>query len=468
MDDGGKRRLGRYVLHGRIGSGGVATLSLGRLAGEKGFSRIVAVKQLHPHLVENRLLTTALLDEARLVSLIRHPNVVQILDVISTSEDVALVMELVIGDSLSGLVAKARERQKPIAPEIGVAIIRDVLEGLHAAHEASSAAGIPLGLVHRDVSPHNVLVGVDGVARVTDFGIAKALGRDQATTEQGIVKGKLRYMAPEQFAGQPVDRRADVWAAAVVLWETLTGTLLFEDQTAALLFQVSASEVTLPTPAWPVPAELETIVRRGLMRAPEARFATAREMTVALESACTPAPARRVGQCVRTLARESVSARQEQIRALETEGSMDITVTQEAFVGSPTAPLPSVPPSRSRSLARRLAVGILVGGTGVAALLIGQRVRDLRARTRTEINVTSATPVSASVAMATPSATPSALPDRGEISAVPPSPSASIDRTSKPRATTARPTRSPHTAPSPPTTPAASTAADPGEMGSRK
>src|SRR5580700_11191148 len=219
--------VGRYALHHEIASGGMATVHIGRLLGPVGFARTVAIKRLHPHLARNPEFVAMFLDEARLAARIRHPNVVSTLDVVATEGELFVVMEYVPGDSLARLLFAAKERSERVPLSVAASIMVDMLHGLHAAHEASDERGQPLNLVHRDVSPHNVLVGTDGAAHLIDFGVAKATGRAQVTRE-GQLKGKLAYMAPEQLGGSPVDRRADVFGASVVLWEMLTGQRLFD------------------------------------------------------------------------------------------------------------------------------------------------------------------------------------------------------------------------------------------------
>src|SRR5688572_18113877 len=179
-----------------IAAGGMATVHLGRLLGSAGFARTVAIKRLHPALAKDEDFVTMLLDEARLASRIRHPHVVPTLDVIAENDEVLLVMEYVQGESLSRLMRAVRPAPVPLPIAIAVGI--QMLHGLHAAHEAKTEQGQNLHLVHRDVSPQNVLVGIDGIARVLDFGVAKAAHRAQ-TTREGQIKGKLSYMAPEQL-----------------------------------------------------------------------------------------------------------------------------------------------------------------------------------------------------------------------------------------------------------------------------
>jgi serine/threonine-protein kinase len=197
------RIVGRYALYGEIASGGMATVYLGRLLGQVGFSRTVAIKCLHPQFAKDPDFMSMFLDEARLAARIQHPNAVQTLDVVATEADLFLVMEYLQGESLSRLIKASTAKGQAIPLEIVTSIICGMLHGLHAVHEARDEHGAPLGIVHRDVSPQNVLVGVDGVARVLDFGVAKAAGRIQ-TTREGQLKGKLSYMAPEPSRAKPI------------------------------------------------------------------------------------------------------------------------------------------------------------------------------------------------------------------------------------------------------------------------
>src|SRR5262245_3092434 len=176
-----ERVVGRYALYGEIASGGMATVHFERLLGPVGFSRTVAIKRLHPQFAKDPEFVSMFLDEARLAARIRHPNVVATLDVVATKGELFLVMEYVQGESLSRLARAVMARGENLPPRIVASIMCGVLHGLHAAHEARDQRGEPLGIVHRDVSPQNVLVGIDGTARVVDFGVAKASGRHQST-----------------------------------------------------------------------------------------------------------------------------------------------------------------------------------------------------------------------------------------------------------------------------------------------
>jgi serine/threonine-protein kinase len=279
----------RYEIEGEIAAGGMATVHKGRVRGAFGFESTVAIKKLHPSLARDPEVVAMFLDEARLASRVHHPNVVPVLDVFAEAGELGLVMELVDGESLARLHGE-------VPVPVAVAIAVGVLHGLHAAHEAQDEHGEALGLVHRDVSPHNVIVGVDGVARLIDFGIAKAVGRSSAS-RNGQLKGKIAYMAPEQIRRGAVDRRTDVYGASVLAWELVTGERLFDGATEGeILGRVLDDRVPPPSSLRPEAKALDAIVLRGLERAPERRWSTAREMAIALEAAVAPASAASVGE----------------------------------------------------------------------------------------------------------------------------------------------------------------------------
>ncbi len=312
----------RYALHDAIASGGMATVHLGRMRTTAGVTRTVAIKRMHPHLLAEAEFASMFLDEARLAMRIQHPNVVGTFDVIATNAELLLVMDFVLGESLDKLLRKARSgaRLPPVA--VVCSVVAGVLAGLHAAHEARDEGGEPLDIVHRDVSPQNVIVGVDGVPRVVDFGVARAAGRLH-TTEQGQIKGKLAYMAPEQLTMARMDRRVDVFAAAAVLWEGLAGQRLFGgDNPGATVANVLDKEIVAPsTINGDVPPAIDAIVLRGLSRHPDLRFSTAREMAFALEQACPPATAREIGEWVQREAGEAVRARASLVTDVESRSS---------------------------------------------------------------------------------------------------------------------------------------------------
>lgn len=332
------RVLGRYAMYEQFAAGGMATLHFGRLLGPAGFSRTVAIKRLHAHLSEDPDFVAMFLDEARLAARIHHPNVIQTLDVESSEGELFVVLDYVHGDSLSRLMRDAKRLSLPLTPELVCTILFGALEGLHSAHEARDAQGDPLDLVHRDVSPHNVLVGTDGIPRVLDFGVAKARGRAQ-TTRVGQLKGKLAYMAPEQLQGR-VTRRSDVFSASVVLWEALTGSRLFQGEDEGEVVDKLLHR-PIPSPRERMPSltrGLEDVVMRGLERDPDKRYPSARDMALALEGKTTLATAIEVGAWVERVAATTLAQRAERVKTIEAETTRDDAGRSGRASKTPLAP----------------------------------------------------------------------------------------------------------------------------------
>ncbi len=270
---------GRYEVHAEIGSGGMATVYLGRLRGAAGFSRVVAIKRMHPHLAKDAEVVAMFLDEARLASRVRHPNVVSIVDVVGSGPEIFLVLEYVPGLALHAVLGAVEEGRRQVPPNVALRILHDALLGLAAAHRATDERGKPLRMVHRDVSPQNLLVGDDGVTRVLDFGIAKAEGRLQERTRTNETKGKLAYMAPEQILGDPVDLRADLYAAGVCLWELLVGRRAFQGADPVVMRRILEETLEPPSRIAPgVTPALDTFVARAIAKDRAERFASATEM----------------------------------------------------------------------------------------------------------------------------------------------------------------------------------------------
>jgi serine/threonine-protein kinase len=302
--------LGRYVVFEEIAAGGMATVHLGRLRGAAGFARMVAIKRLHRQYAKDPEFVAMLVDEARLAGRIHHPNVVTMLDVAAEDGELVLVMEYVHGEPLAKLLRIARRKGLPVSSRIAARILIEALHGLHAAHEARDERGMELGIVHRDVSPQNIIVGADGVTRVLDFGIAKAAGRIHSTRE-GEIKGKFAYMPPEQLHGEHLDRRADVYAAGVVLWETLTGERLFLGSAEMPdLQRLLDADVEPPsTRIAGLHASFDAVAMKALAREPDDRYPTARAMALALEACGPAATASEISEWVEVLASESLARR---------------------------------------------------------------------------------------------------------------------------------------------------------------
>jgi ABC-type multidrug transport system ATPase subunit len=313
---------GRYTIYDEIASGGMATVHLGKARGAFGFSNTVAIKRLFPQMAKDPEFVAMFLDEARLASRVRHPNVVTVLDVLSEGGELCLVMEYVEGESLSVLCRALREARKPIPIPIAVAITSSILHGLHAAHQATDQLGVPLGLVHRDVSPQNVIVGVDGVARLIDFGIAKAAGRSSVSRD-GQLKGKIPYMAPEQIQGGVINHRTDIYGAAVILWELLSGERLFDGETQGIILGLVLDDVVHKASEYNplVSAELDALTLRGLDRDSSRRFDSARAFALELEALVRPAMPAEVSEWVHVNARASLALRSEKLARMERQAS---------------------------------------------------------------------------------------------------------------------------------------------------
>ncbi|MBX3225996.1 MAG: serine/threonine protein kinase [Labilithrix sp.] len=282
--------IGRYTLFAALASGGMGTVHLAT-CDEGGGTHVVAVKRLHPHLRTDKDFATMLLDEARLAVSIRHPNVVEVVDIVSTATDLLLVMEYVAGLSLHELITHGLTGRRRVAVPLPVAmaIAIDGLHGLHAAHEALGDNGQPLGLIHRDVSPQNLLVDTSGVTKLTDFGVAKAAGRLRSTHD-GTIRGKIAYMSPEQVADSELDARSDIYSFAVVLWELLAGRPMFEaDSDVALFGKAMRGPTERVAEVVPdLPAAIDAAIWRALARDPRRRFPTAQAFADALVAAYGP------------------------------------------------------------------------------------------------------------------------------------------------------------------------------------
>jgi serine/threonine-protein kinase len=289
----------------------MATVYFARRRGPGGFENRVALKLTHTHLREQPEWVTLLIREAKLAARIRHPNVVQILDVDDDVEGVFLVMEYIEGDSLAAIAHRVAAKGERVPMPIASRILDDALAGLHCAHSLKDDGGRPLGVVHRDFSPQNILVGVDGITRLTDFGIAK-MADSAGFTHTGIVKGKTAYMSPQQAQGQPIDRRADVWSAGVVAWELFAGRRLSPpgNEAATLLKLVTQVSPRLRSIRPDIPDALDDVVADALELDPARRLPTADAFRERLRAAVSElAEPAEVGAYVMRVMGEEVTAR---------------------------------------------------------------------------------------------------------------------------------------------------------------
>ena len=357
--------LGKYELLEVLGRGGMAVVHLARGAGPAGFCRLFAVKTIHDQFAEEQDFIRMFLDEARLAGRIHHPNAVPVLDVGTDRDRHFIAMDYVNGENLFAMLKQAATAGERLPISLVLMALEGIGEALHAAHELTGRNGEPLEVVHRDVSPHNILIGYDGIARITDFGVAKAADR-LTHTDSGFFKGKLAYMAPEQLEGTPIDRRVDIFTLGIVLWECLAGQPLFRRDTRSLtLHALSALDIPPIRSIRPdVPEALATVTATALAGDPKARYGTAREMTQAMRAVAAThgllaAPAD-LEQYMQSLFRAAYDRRRWTIhRALNTDPAP--AAQREADPVLPQAQLSvsiaeaadsaRIPPSRSRTIA---------------------------------------------------------------------------------------------------------------------
>jgi len=277
-------RLGRYELLVPIARGGMARVWAARQHGQRGFQKLVAIKTILPHLAEEPEFERMFLDEARIASGVHHPNVCEIYELGEERRTLYLAMEWVSGDSLARLL-RASGGTEAIDVRVAARIVADACAGAHAAHELADEDGRPLAVVHRDLSPHNVLLTADGVAKVCDFGVAKALGQLHEQTSVGQLKGKVAYMSPEQVTGSELDRRSDVFSLGCLLYEATTGARPFAgERDHQIMHAIMQNAVKPPSQiVRQYPPALEHIVMRALSPKPILRFPTAERMRFALE-----------------------------------------------------------------------------------------------------------------------------------------------------------------------------------------
>jgi serine/threonine protein kinase len=383
-------QMPQYKLLGRIASGGMGAVYLGAHADDSTFSRLVAIKIIHEHLAENRVFVDMLHDEAQVASQLHHPNVVGIIDMGSFRGRNFVVMPYIEGGTLSELVRR-QAQHLPIA--LVARVLIETLRGLHAAHSLVDAQGRPLGLVHRDVSPGNILIGTDGISRVIDFGVAKAASRITHTAP-GTVKGKFAYMAPEQAMGEQVDCRADVFSVGVVLWTVLTGKRLFTGKNDAhTIRNLMSTEIVSPSRIRPrIPQLFDQVCMRALQRDRERRYPNAHEMAEELRRAVQASGAEIVPDEIGAMVSEAFADRIQQRRKVVEESRRTpraVTVDEpdfeiEVLDLDDQAPAEGLTPATPSARAHRLPPGALDHiGTDPSAI-----ARSLGTRTSASISST--------------------------------------------------------------------------------
>ncbi|MEM6295129.1 MAG: serine/threonine-protein kinase [Myxococcota bacterium] len=405
-------RLGRYQVLRRLALGGMAELYLARQLGDAGYEKVVALKRVLPHLAEEKSFVDMFLNEARLAATLSHSGIAAVHDFGTEHGEHFMVLEYVHGRSVLQLLKAARG---PLPLGVALTIVHEVAGALHYAHERCGSDGAPLGLVHRDVSPSNILVSFDGDVKLVDFGIAKATAHNQATQTAGI-KGKIAYMAPEQLRGEPLDRRSDVFALSVVLYELVLGRRCFSAPGEfALINRVAEARYTKPSRIDPnIHPDLATLLTTGLDAQPDGRPATARDVQLRIEA--------------------FAEAHAQRLSRVAVAHYMEASFGFEAYPQTSAIPLPAVeaaevpvPPPARRSLVPWLGVAaVLLVGVGVGVML--------QAPQEAEGEVAPA----AIAAPAAPSPRPAAEPEPAveEVVALEPEPTASDVAPSPPQPAT--------------------------------
>jgi formylglycine-generating enzyme required for sulfatase activity/tRNA A-37 threonylcarbamoyl transferase component Bud32 len=281
----GLGQLGRYTLLHKLATGGMAEIYLAKTSGIEGFEKIVVLKRILPHLSANELFVSMFLDEARVAANLEHPNIVNVYDIGKAGDDYFFTMAYLHGEDLSNVLREAARAGRGVPLSLALYVVQAVCAGLHYAHEHAALDGTPLGIVHRDVSTTNVLVTYDGGVKLLDFGIAKAANQSKMT-QVGVRKGKASYMSPEQCRAEPLDRRSDIFAIGILLWELTTMRGLFRaDNELAVMSLIAHYDPPMPSSVVEgYPEELEAIVMKALARDREQRYATARELQDDLEA----------------------------------------------------------------------------------------------------------------------------------------------------------------------------------------
>jgi eukaryotic-like serine/threonine-protein kinase len=433
------RRLGRYEVVGFLAAGGMAEVLLGRFLGPDGFERPIVLKRILPHLARENSFVQMFLDEARIIARIRHPNVVQVHELVREEGELFMVMEYLEGESASSLIRRLAAKGEQLDPVLAAHIIASACAGLHAAHQLKDEDGRPLGVVHRDVSPQNVFVSFDGLIKILDFGIAKS-AHQVSRTETGQVKGKFGYMSPEQALAKGLDLRSDVFALSVVLYELLTGRRLFQRATPlATLKAITTGPIVPPSRLNAAcPVALERICLRGLHRRPEDRYETAdvmrHDLLAAMRKIASDAtPGDQLAALMERIFVERKQEKEEMLRrvragsfvadlpAPEADASVDVPIADDG-TGVQASITYDTPPRRGRRLGRT--AGLVALLTIAAAVALGTR---FGTRIASPAMPVASDPIAPSVPTTTTSSEPMPTTVRIQIETVPSGADVSID-----------------------------------------
>lgn len=365
----GMRRLGKYILVKRLAMGGMGEIYYGKIAGIEGFQRDVAIKKMLPHLSADRKFVEMMVKEAKLTVLLNHPNIVQVFDLAKANDEYYIAMEFVPGINVGTLLEDCRRAQRFLPVEVAAHITINVLRGLSYAHDLRAGDGTPMGILHRDITPQNIMVTQDGWVKITDFGIAKARS-EISTTRPGMIKGKLGYIAPEQLAGQEPDERLDIFCAGILMWESLASRRLFKGDTEMDTFRLIADARVPPMNSIrsDVPAGLEDVCRKALAKDSNSRFPTASAFCDAITQALFPTTADHCAAAAKKFLHEREDLFQDvypglsdsETKLIETgETAIDITTLTQSYRR----------PRSRRTIALAISLGVVALAAAAAATL---------------------------------------------------------------------------------------------------
>jgi serine/threonine protein kinase/TolA-binding protein len=278
-----KQRIGKYILLDKLAVGGMAELYRAMITGVQGFEKLIAIKKILPHLANEEELVRSFIDEAKLAALLHHQNIVQIYDFGSLSDTYFIAMEYLLGKDCRIITSKAKEKDLPLELPLGLLIVSRICAGLDYAHKLKDFQGKPLNIIHRDISPQNILITYEGDVKIVDFGIAKAASQT-TMTQMGMIKGKVAYMSPEQAAGKLIDNRSDIFSCGIILYEMVTGKRMFSGDTMHILAKVREAQFDKPEDVrQDLPEKLLEVLYRALAKDPANRYQTCGDMLTDLE-----------------------------------------------------------------------------------------------------------------------------------------------------------------------------------------
>jgi serine/threonine protein kinase len=329
--------FGKYLLLESIAVGGMAQLYRAKMKGAEGFEKLIAIKRILPHLSGEKDLVNAFIDEAKLAALLNHQNIVQIYDFGLMENSYFIAMEYLIGKDLRHIFSKAKEKNTPLGLEHALYIASRTCAGLDYAHKLTDFQGKPLNLIHRDISPQNLLITYEGEVKIVDFGIAKAALKD-TVTQNGLIKGKVAYMSPEQASGAKIDRRSDIFSAGILLYEMVTGKRMFAGETLQVLERVRGGEFEPPETAKSgLPPKIYEILRKALAKEIDRRYQSCGEMLADVEECMFELSlrhtARGLAEYMKTLFQEEIKAENRKSQELQAMEVSPVKLEEEKGFG---------------------------------------------------------------------------------------------------------------------------------------